>query len=263
MGVSLLHDSTSLSLEWGPEWGGESSVEMALTWEQMSDGRWRVWDRGVLRDTWSCRHTWRFPKDRAASLFAMIQGAARGQVMSFFASSYEGIHPFGPLIRTSPSIQVRCTTSQDLSMLPIDQDWLVEFSMVPNSHPITQGAWLDYASPSGLDVFLSRASASPAPAPAWSVRRTETDWNAQSASGDAYSASLRTVLDDDEFRPALARLVDLRGGIINIPGDRMPWGAGVAPNDAGTHRARPKAFTWSRRSPDLWELSVTVVQEPV
>jgi hypothetical protein len=263
MTVSIHNATTDLTLEWGPEWGGQSSVELALTWEQMSDGRWRVWDRGALRDTWSCKHTWRIPKERAAALYDMVHVATRGGGMWFLASDFEGIHPLGPLINTSPALQVLVSSSQDLSMIPVNQDWLVELTMVPSSHPIAQGSWLDYASPTGLDVFLSRASATPSPSPAWGVARTETSWAAQSASGDAFSASLRTILSDDEFRLALARLVDLRGGIINIPGDRMPWGSGVEPNDAGTHRARPKAFSWSRLAPDLWELSITAVQEPV
>lgn len=263
MAINLFREGTTVELEWGPEWGGESSVDLALTWEQMSDGRWRTWDRGVTRDTWSCRHTWSIPKERAAALYNLVQGLYRGQVVGFFASSYEGIHPFGPLIRTSPSIQVRVSSSQDLAMLPVNQDWRVDLVMVPALHPLDSGAWLDYVTPTGLDPFLDRASATPAQAPAWSLRRTETDWNAQSASGDAFSASLRATLPGDLFRLALAKLVDLRGGVIHVPGDRMPWGSGVAPNDAGTHRARPKAFTWSRSAGDLWDLSVTIVQEPL
>lgn len=261
MAFVLSYGATILNLAQGPEWGGESSVELALTWEAMTDGRWRVWDRGRSRDTWSCRHTWRIPKEIAADLYTLVQASARGQGCQLLDT--EGAYPFGPLISASPSLTVRVSASQDLAMRPVNQDWLVELSIVPDPHPFNQGLWLDYVAANGLDDFLAVADASPAQSPAWGVQRTETSWFAQSASGDMFTASLRAKLPGIKFRAALAKLVDLRGGIINIPGERMPWGPGVAPNDSGTHRARPKAFSWSRLAPDLWELSVTAVQEPV
>jgi len=260
MSVTLAFGSTVVDLQQGPEWGGQSTLEQALAWEQMSDGRWRVWDKGWQRDVWSCQHTWVIPQSSAASLRGLVQDLARGQVATLTAE--DGVFPFGPLVDCSAGIQVRVTASQNQGALPVSLYHGIQLSIVADPHPQVQGKWIVITNRTGMATFLSRATASPSQTYAWGIQPTETAWALLDGSGDAFAASLRTQMNTSDFSSALLTAQTLRGGIINIPAAREPWGPGIAPNDSGTHRARLKAFTWSRTAADLWDFSITAAQEP-
>lgn len=259
MSVTLSLGATTVDLQHGPEWGGEASIEPALIWEPMCDGRWRRWDRGIARDVWACQHTWRVMAQDAAALRDLLHAVARGQTLTLVAE--EGIDPFGPLVDCSAGIQVRASAAQDLSMLPVTRDWMVQLSLVVDPHPQTQGKWITDASSDGLAVFLDRADASPVQEPTWGLVRSETAFLQSSRNGDLFQASLSSILRGADFRSALHAIVVGRGPVVSIPAARYPWGPGIAPNDPSGHLARIKAVSWSRIAPDLYSFSATAVRE--
>lgn len=259
MSVLLSIGSTTVDLQYGPEWGGQSSVELALTWEQMADGRWRVWDRGLQRDIWSCQYTWVIPSEQANDLRSLVEDLGRGQTA--LLTALDGIYPFGPLVVVY-EMQVRVTASESLQRMPVCKDWPIRLSLVADPHPAVQNLWHIPEGANTLGAFLSIATASPSAAPAWGVQPTETGFARVGGTGDSFSASLRAKLNTVSFSRALQAAQALRGGLISIPASTEPWGPGIAPNDNGFHRARLKAFSWSRLYPDLWEFSITAVQEP-
>lgn len=264
MGVTLAFDGTTVNLPWGPEWGSvQSGLDQPLTWEQMTDGRWRVWDRArgaITRDIWSATCLWRIPAEDAASLRSLVDDLARGQ--SAILTDSDGVLPFGPLVDCSAGLSVRATATQPQAMIAVSRDWTIQLSLVVDPHPSTQNAWL--APPNGYSLadFTAIASATPTKESSWGARATETGWAIRSRTGDGLTASLRAMLPTAKFSAALYALQGLRGGILTIPGERYPWGPGIEPNANGSHKARIKAFSWSRVAPDLWDLSATVVQEP-
>ena len=260
MSVTLTAGATVVDLAQGPEWGGQESVELALLWDQMTDGRWRSTDKGILRDIWSCRHVWRIPAAIAADLREVVHGLSRGQAATLTAA--DGVLPLGPLVDCSSGISVRVTAAADLSVAAVSRDWDIELSIVATPHPQTQGKTIVPPSVGGLERFLTVADASPVQAPAWAVARSETSFLQVSRDGDAYAASLRAMLPAPHFADLLHQLVVFRSPRVSIPADRYPWGPGIEPNDNGSHLARVKAFTWSRVAPNLYSVSATVAQEP-
>lgn len=260
MAVTLSVGATTVDLGQGPDWGGQSSIEQALIWEQMSDGRWRRFDKGELRDIWSCQYSWTIPIERAADLRELLHVQARGQVVTLTADP--GIDPFGPLVDCSSGIEVRVATASDIAMAPVSRDWTVQLSIVATPHPSTQGLMVVPARSDGLQRFLTVATASPSQDATWGIARSETSFIRSSRNGDSFAASLRALLPSDYFASALHSLVQLRGGTVNAHASRYPWGPGIAPNNNGYHLARVKAFSWSRSAPGLYSLSATIVQEP-
>lgn len=260
MSVTLTAGATVVDLAQGPEWGGQSSVELALLWDQMTDGRWRSTDKGILRDIWSCSHTWHIPAEIAADLREVVHGLSRGQAATLTAE--DGVFPFGPLIDCTTGISVRVTAAADLAMADVSRDWDVELSIVVSPHPQTQGKTIIPPAVGGLERFVNVATASPVQAPTWGLARSETSFLQVSRDGDAFAASLRAMLPAPHFADLLHQLVVFRSPVISIPGERYPWGPGVEPNSGAYHLARVRAFTWARVAPNLYSVSLTVAQEP-
>lgn len=259
-GLRIQIGSTTLDLPWGYEWSYQTSVALALEWDQMTSGIWRCWDTGSDRDRYTATLPWRVPQDTAALIETLVQSSkgVPGTLLPLEA----GLSPFGPLVNLSALAGVRVTASAPQSRAAVSLDWMVQLSIALDPAPVPQGilslpsdtSWL------GAD-FAARADVSPIQDPGWTVDDAEVGYLVANPDPSAYQCSLKALITKDPFQRIIASLTAGRGAPIVIPAAQNPWGPGVAGTlVGGDHSARPKAWSWSQKSPSLYDFSLTATR---
>lgn len=252
----LSNGTTSVELEYGPEWGYRPSTRLALTWDMMTSGRWRRWDAGAARDIYSCTWTYRGTESLVHDLIDLVGGISRGGSLTL--TSTEGYWPFGPLVDCSTPVPVRVGPPRPGTRFPGSGDWFVELDLFLASSPA-----LDLSDRS-LERMISEGNFSPSLSAGWDLMIMESGIAANDLQPDSHQSVLTAMLPLADAQRAVRYLTWVRGNPFEIEAQYLPFGPAVAPTIGadGNYMVRAKAFSFFPRTADLCEVSATLVRDP-
>lgn len=240
-------------MPWSAEWGYTSKIDLALSWEKMTNGLWCSWDRGSAHDLYSCDMTWKGPSSVLASLRAVIHDARRG--LPLLMQSEAGFYPWGPLVVTDEYVRIRIASMQPMSRIGGSSDWSMSLSMVLDPSPSP-----DLATRDTSDLW-SKGRYQPVIDQGWALapERVQVDPLLTSYESDVFLQTNRATA-----AKIIAGLTHLRGGTVSVPASRDPFGPGVPVSNGGgaNHSAKVRSFSVSHDSRDVWSVSAAIARNP-
>lgn len=247
---------STVDLAWGAEWGYSTKIDLALQWDEMTNGLPRSWDRGAALDTYSCEWTWKGPRAKVDAIRTLVHDTAQGNTVNLVCDA--GFFPFGPLVPIDAPLPVRIATMTPTTQVGGSGDWVMSLSMVLDEPPT-----LDLTG-RNLGTLLARGRYTPQVAQGWKVSPRDSGFVSESRNPNAYQTMVSLRCNIADARKILAGLVHLRGGVATAPGSRDPFGPGVPGSNGygADYGIKVRAFDCRQESLEIWSIEASLARVP-